>query len=219
MSSAPGPAVLVMAKAPRPGHAKTRLEPLLGRAGCARLQAALVTRAARWAHAVVDADTWVAFDPPDARSELARLVGPDVRLLPQVPGDLGQRIAAAATSIHAARPGPVLVVGCDVPALGPQHARAALDDLADGCQIVVGPALDGGYYLLAVAEDRPELFDLPSQAWGGPEVLALTLARAQGLSLGLLRAERDLDTPDDVRAALADPLIAPGLAELLSPPG
>lgn len=208
-----------MAKAPRPGHAKTRLEPILGRAGCARLQAALVTRAARWARAVAHTDAWVAFDPPDAEGELASLVGPGVRLVPQVPGDLGQRIAAAASLIHSARPGPVLVVGCDVPALAPHHARAALDDLAQGCQVVVGPALDGGYYLLAVQEDRPELFDLPTEAWGGPEVLALTLDRAPGLSIGLLRAERDLDTPDDVRAALADPLTAPALAELLSPGG
>ncbi len=212
------PTVLVMARAPRPGRCKTRLEPLLGPEGCAALQRGLILHTLAFARAV--GDVVLAYDPPDAREEMAALVGEATNLLVQAGDGLGERLAHASGAVLAERSGPLLVVGTDMPRLGAFHARGALEDLAAGCDAAVGPALDGGYYLIAFARALPELFALPTPAWGGPEVLArtLALAREAGLAVGMLRAERDLDTPADARAALADPLYPAEIAALLHPP-
>jgi hypothetical protein len=198
------PACIVIAKAPRPGLCKTRLEPVLGAEGCATLQAALVTRAARWAAQV--GDPYVVFTPADAEEEMAALA-PGATLVPQVNGDLGDRLAAAFRHVLERHPGPVILIGVDTPQLGPAHAEAALADLRDGCDVTIGPAADGGWYLMGLREPHDELFALPTDTWGGPEVFGLTLQAAHraGLSLGMLRSERDIDDEADARAFLADP--------------
>ena len=206
-----------MAKAPRPGEVKTRLEPVLGSQGCARLQAALLRRAVAWAHAVAPGAAFVAYAPDDALAETLALVPPGTDLLAQEGADLGARLSAATARVLAMHPGPLLVVGTDLPTLSALHARAALEDLAHGCDVCFGPAFDGGYYLIALAAPQPQLFQLPSDAWGGPRVLELSVQAAEngGLTLGMLRVERDLDTPADVRAALADPHFPTEVAALL----
>ena len=208
------PAAIVIAKAPRPGLCKTRLEPVLGPEGCARLQATLVRRAAAWAAAV--GDPFVVFTPGDAREEMASLA-PGAELIEQVDGDLGARLAGAVGAVLERHPGPALLVGVDTPQLQPAVAEAALGDLRDGIDVTFGPASDGGYYLIGLREPRPEVFALPSAKWGGPEVLRLSLeaAGAAGLTIGMLRPERDLDDEADVRAFLADPLTPPEIVELL----
>ncbi|MEA2391747.1 MAG: uncharacterized protein QOK31_1856 [Solirubrobacteraceae bacterium] len=219
MSTAADAAVLVVARAPRPGRCKTRLEPLLGPEGCGRLQAALVRRAVAWAADVAPGAVFVAFDPPDAEADLRELVPRGVQLFPQDESDLGGRLSAATAAVFSRHDGPLLTIGVDMPRLHAGHAAAALSDLSDGCEVTIGPALDGGYYLIGLREPRPSLFALPDGAWGGPEVWALTLAAARDadLSLGLLRAERDLDTPADARALLADPTLPGDVAALLRP--
>ena len=210
------PAAIVIAKAPRPGLCKTRLEPLLGPEGCARLQAGLVRRAAAWASAVGDA--YVAFTPAEARDAVAALA-PGATLIEQADGDLGDRLAAATTRVLEEHGGPVVLIGVDTPQLDASHADAALDDLRSGIDVTFGPAADGGYYLVGLAEPHPELFALPSEAWGGPEVFGLTLAAVAEaeLSVGMLRSERDLDDAGDVAAFLADPLTPPDVVALLRP--
>jgi rSAM/selenodomain-associated transferase 1 len=212
-------AALVIARAPRPGRCKARLEPLLGPEGCARLQAGLVRRAATWALEIAPSHAFVAFDPVDAEAEMRALVPDGMHLVPQAEGDLGDRLAAATGHVFAQHAGPLLTIGVDVPRLHAGHAAAALSDLRDGCDVTLGPALDGGYYLIGLREPRPDLFALPTAAWGGPDVWTLTLAAAReaDLSLGLLRAERDLDTPSDARALLADPALPDDVAALLRP--
>ncbi len=212
-----GPAALVMAKAPRAGEVKTRLEPLLGPEGCARLQGLLLARTARWAAAVAPGAAFVAFTPDDALAEVGDLVPPGTDLFPQEGADLGERLAAATTRVLGMHEGPLLTVGTDLATLEAGHAAAALDDLADGIDVTFGPAFDGGYYLIGLRAPHPEVFALPSEAWGGPRVLELSLRAAAeaGLSLGMLRGERDLDTPADARAALADPRFPDDVAAAL----
>ena len=210
------PAAIVIAKAPRPGLCKTRLEPVLGPEGCARLQAALIRRAAAWAAEV--GDPFVAYTPADAVGDFSALA-PGATLIEQVDGDLGDRLAAATKTILELHGGPVVLIGVDTPQLDVSHAEAALDDLRGGIDVTIGPAADGGYYLIGLREPHPEAFALPTEKWGGPEVMGLTLAAVTeaGLSVGMLRAERDLDEPHDVAAFLADPLTPPDIVELLSP--
>lgn len=211
-------ALLVMAKAPDPGRVKTRLHPLLGPYGCAHLQAELIrhTTSQALAHGL---EVFVAFDPPDAETPMRGLVGDQVRLLAQTGGDLGRRMHHAVTEILHHRPGPLLVVGTDAPTLTPDlldQARSALDRSAD---IVLGPALDGGYYLIGIIRPQPVLFGIDPALWGGDQVLAATLtaARREGLTVRLLPRLRDLDTLDDAAALKADPLLPPGIARLLTP--
>jgi rSAM/selenodomain-associated transferase 1 len=211
------PAAVVIAKAPRPGLCKTRLEPLLGAEGCARLQSLLVRRACGWAASVGDA--YVAFTPADARDEVAGLCD-GATLIDQPDGDLGDRLADATTRVLELHGGPVLLVGVDTPQLRRSHAVAALDDLRDGVDVTVGPASDGGYYLIGLREPHPEVFALPTEKWGGSEVFGLTLAAVAqaGLTVGMLRAERDLDDETDARAFLADPLAPRDVVALLRDP-
>jgi rSAM/selenodomain-associated transferase 1 len=208
--------VLIMARAPRPGAAKTRLEPLLGAEGCARLQAELVRHTAAWvAHST--RRTWLAFTPSDARDELAALIPRGVRLLPQHAGDLGQRLRAATEQVLRRHRGALAVIGADAPGLGPPHLREADHALAAGKDACVVPTLDGGYALIALARPTPAAFELPPAAWGGPDVLGLTLIalQAAGYTYALLEPVRDLDTPTDAARIAADPRCPPMIGRVL----
>jgi rSAM/selenodomain-associated transferase 1 len=209
-----------MAKAPRAGEVKTRLEPLLGAEGCARLQAALVREATRWAFEVAPGAVYVAYAPAAAEAEVRELVPDGVALLAQEGRDLGERLATATERVLASAGGPLIVVGTDAPTLRRSHADGALARLAAGCDACFGPALDGGYYLVALTRSLPELFALPADAWGGPDVLELSLRAASdaGILAAVLDTERDLDTPADARALLADPALPDEVAAALRTP-
>lgn len=216
--------VLVMARAPVAGSTKTRLEPLLGPDGCARLQTALVRHTVSTAEAVAPGAVFVAV--AGAVELVAPLAGTAV-VFGQCVGDLGARLLAAVRRVRAAVPGsaqsgPVVVVGTDCPQLGVGHLVAALRRVAAGAEVVFGPAHDGGYYLAALGHTAPAgpVFDLPAAMWGGPQVLALSRAAAEraGLRTGLIGIEHDLDTPDDAATALTDPRVPAEVAALLRDP-
>ena len=102
------------------------------------------------------------------------------------------------------------IIGTDVPWVS--RATVALALLAlEGHDLAIGPARDGGYYLLALREARPALFE--GIAWGTAQVLSATLGRAEslGLRVHLLEPLTDLDTIDDLRAEWPRlrPLLAP----------
>ena len=211
-----GLAVLIMARAPRAGEVRRALEPILGREGCRELQAKLIVDAAVWARNVSAAPPHIAHDPPDSGGELRRLVGGDAVVFPQNGEGITGRLADASTRVLSRTGGPLLIVWPDLPRFRAGHATAALDDLNSGCDVVLGPAVDGGLYLVGVARPLPELFALPEQTWRGDVMaVALTAIRDVGFEVGILRAERALHRPADVRAALADPLLPEDVAAIL----
>jgi uncharacterized protein len=212
-----GPAVVVMARAPRRGEVLRALEPVLGAAGCVALQSALIVDATAWGREVAPDALYVAHDPPDAGQELRALVGEDVSVFPQNGEGIAGRLADAVGRVFARHDGPLLIVWPDLPRLRASHAAAALDDLEAGCDLVLGPAIDGGLYLLGLARAVPELFALPEQAWRSRDVMTMGIAavRDAELEVGILRAERALHRPADVRAALADPLVPDEIARIL----
>ena len=209
--------MLIMGRAPRRGEVHRALEPVLGPDGCLALHIALVSATAVWARAVAPSALHVAHDPPDGGPVLRPLVGPDAILFPQNGDGIAARLADAAARVFARHTGPLLIVWPDLPRLRPEHAVAALDDLRAGCDVVLGPAIDGGLYLIGIAHPVPKLFALPEQTWRSRDVMRIGLSavREAGLELGMLRAERALHRPADVRAALADPLLPQGLARIL----
>ena len=94
----------------------------------------------------------------------------------------------------------------------------SLDDLAAGCEASIAPVFDGGLYLLALARVIPALLALPAEAWDSADVIGLVLAPINDAQapVGLVRPERALRSPADVRAALADPLLDEELRSLLA---
>jgi glycosyltransferase A (GT-A) superfamily protein (DUF2064 family) len=206
-----------MVRAPRRGEVRRALEPLLGAERCAALQATLVLQTVAWARAVAPGAVHVALEPADACNEIRRLTGDSAVLFPQNGEGIAGRLADAVARVFARHEGPLLIVWPDLPRLRPGHARAALDDLRGGCDVVLGPAIDGGFYLIGINRPLPRLFALPENAWRSRDVMTIGLAAARdaGLEIGLLRPERALHRPADVRAALADPLLPAELARVL----
>lgn len=212
--------ILVMAKAPRPGTVKTRLHPLLGPRGCAALQAALLT------HTVATALTTgrrvvVAFDPPDARAEIRGLINclvDHVELIPQCGEHLGERMTTAAED---ALPegGALAVIGTDAPTLTADLLTRAFTALEAGSSAVIGPALDGGYYLLGLGWPTPDAFAIDPALWSGGQVAAATLTRLRRVpgKVAHLPMLRDLDTPEDAAALISDPAMPPAIARALYP--
>ena len=141
--------------------------------------------------------------------DTARLVEPRAQLV--------RGRTAATSDVATTRTGPVIVIGTDCPVLNPAHLATATKQLRQGRDMVLGPAHDGGYYLIALARPDPRLFALPTHAWGGPDVATLTMraATTAGLSTGLIDAEHDLDTPADIAPLLADPRLPPQIAAIL----
>jgi rSAM/selenodomain-associated transferase 1 len=190
--------LIVFARAPTPGEAKTRLIPALGKAGAAALHRRLVIHCLR---AATDArigpvELWCASDAADPFfRECKRRFG--VSLHSQGKGDLGARMGLAFESALA-RTGRAILVGSDIPVLSAQYLRDAERALAGGDDVVIGPAEDGGYVLIGLSRFDAELFrGIP---WGGPKALPETRRRIAALGWRLIElpALWDVDRPEDL---------------------
>lgn len=192
-----GDVLLVFVKAPRPGAVKTRLAAAVGGEAAAAVYRALAEQVVRATEPCGAYERVFLFDPPGGGPELEAWLGP-VPLRPQASGDLGERMAAAFAQAFAEGARRAAVIGTDAADLSRAIVEEALQGLAEH-DLVVGPARDGGYYLLALDRPRPELF--ADVAWSTPAVLETTLARAAALGLRVrqLPPLTDVDTLDDLR--------------------
>ncbi len=181
-------AVLVLARAPRAGAVKTRLVPRLGGAGAARLQERLMRSALRTARASQ-------CGPVELHLSGAHAMFRNVKL--QRGGDLGERMYFA---LRAAlrRHRSAILIGTDCPDLRPADLRRAARWLRGGTDVVLAPAEDGGYALIAARKVRAEMFR--GIAWGSASVFAETVKRLEtaGLKWRALRTVWDVDRPADL---------------------
>lgn len=191
----PGPAIVVFVKAPVAGFAKTRLAPALGAGGAAKLAECFILDAARQALSV-HPNVVMACAGDRALLEALRITG--VEWAAQPDGDLGARLETIVTQVFAQGGGPVLVIGADSPSLPTEYLSQAMDILAAGrADCVLGPAEDGGFYLIGLRQPPSGLFsNIP---WSTSETGASMKRNIEhrGLRLHLLPPWYDVDTPDD----------------------
>ncbi|HEY4470020.1 MAG TPA: TIGR04282 family arsenosugar biosynthesis glycosyltransferase [Stellaceae bacterium] len=174
-----------MAKAPRIGAAKTRLVPPLSAAEAAGLSACFIRDAAEniaaaAQHAAIDG--YIAYSPPDAETEFVPLLAEGTRLLPSRHPGLGASLFDAAQDLLAAGYGAACLVNSDSPTLPTSILVDAARALSlPGDRVVLGPAEDGGYYLIGLKRAHARLFE--EIAWSTPLVFAQTVERAREIGL------------------------------------
>lgn len=186
--------LVLFTRLPVAGQCKTRLIPALGPDGAAKVHKSLTERtlaALMQGSGRVEVH-YTGGDEAAMRGWLGD--GPD--LVAQADGDLGARLLAAMRG-DAAPFAPVLFFGSDTPDLTADHVQQAMAALASH-DVVIGPAEDGGYYLIGMRRPMPQLFtDMP---WSSPDLMAATMAvlAAQGIAPHLLERLSDCDTPEDL---------------------
>jgi len=202
MVGVPGSTVVaVLTRAPSRGG-KSRLFAALGRPPDATLLSALLLDTLDGV--TLSGATRIVFvDPADACDDVRALVPRDVDVRAQPGGSLGERMRGTMASLFAEGASIVVLVGSDLPDIRPSLIGDAIAKLrSDPASLVLGPAHDGGYYLIA-ATTTPKVFD--GVAWGSRRVLEQTRSAAerQGLRVQLIDWLRDVDTADDLRAVRA----------------
>jgi uncharacterized protein len=190
-------AVIVFAKAPQPGHAKTRLIAALGAEGAAALAERLLHAAL--AHALAaDLGPVELCVTPDRRHPAFAAAAEDGRLAltDQGDGDLGQRMARALDRVLALHDH-ALLIGTDAPLLDAPYLRAAAVALTEA-DAVFGPAADGGYTLVGLRRPAPGLFT--GMRWSHEQVMAQTRERLAALALRHIELPvlHDVDEPADL---------------------
>jgi len=193
------PALIVFARAPFAGQAKTRLIPALGAARAAELYRCFVLDTLELARRAPAEVTVAAADCEhlDSLRALMEEACPEAGLIAQRGADLGERILNALRETLGAGHSCGVVIGSDSPDLPLERVCEALDLSAER-DLVLGPCLDGGYYLIGTHAVRPEFFR--NVAWSSETALLDTIGRARevGASVALLEPWYDVDTPADL---------------------
>ena len=202
--------LLIFSRYPTPGEAKTRLIPALGTEGAAQLHQQMTEAA------IATAQATDLFNPKNGRNitvhftgaELKKFqtwLGPELQYLAQpLGGDLGQRMASAFNTAFTLGRKHVIGIGTDVPELTSEILDQADQEL-DHHDIVLGPAADGGYYLLGMSSFTSELF--ANIDWGTEHVYTQTVAICTqlGLKISALQTLNDVDRPEDLIQLRDDP--------------
>lgn len=189
-----------MTRLPKAGTTKTRLIPALGAEGAASLHDKLARHTLTQAKAFCSKhghQLVVRIAGGDAAEASEWLREPQSTYHPQCPGNLGDRLIEASQHAFASGADQVLIIGTDCPSIDAAVYSQAAEQLA--CHdLVVGPATDGGYYLIGLTRDCPSLFE--NIAWSTRHVLAQTetAARELGLTVGRLATLPDVDLPEDL---------------------
>ncbi len=187
------PVVIIFARAPRLGAVKRRLAAGIGARGALRFYRAMlaatawpIARDRRW-------HTILAITPAGARADWARLAPRGTTRMPQVTGDLGRRMEKALAPFPRA-----ILIGSDIPGLGPTDIAAGFRALGRA-DVVFGPALDGGYWLVGFGPRRPPR-PFAQVRWSSAHALADTMKNFRRYRVALLPPKHDVDDADDLAA-------------------
>jgi rSAM/selenodomain-associated transferase 2/rSAM/selenodomain-associated transferase 1 len=198
-------ALVVMARVPSDTRGKSRLTRDLG-GDHLELRRALLLDTLDAVRGIADADLFVACAPADSIAEMRGLAGDGAKLFPQQGDTLGDRMQNAFGHLFAAGYSTVVMIGSDLPSLPTSYVAQAFQDVRDRPDaLVIGPATDGGYYLIGLRRPCPALFT--SMALSTADVLTTTTSMAEtfGLTVSFVSPWHDVDTVDDLRRVLRDP--------------
>lgn len=194
--------LLIFLKEPRPGFVKTRLARAVGPEAASEVARACAERLLERLRPF-QKEAAVYVTPPEAIPRVQAWIGGSWTVRAQRGGTLGVRLHRAAQEALKEGARQVLLIGTDSPWLAPEDVERAFRAL-DSSDMVLGPAEDGGYYLLGVRGDWPALFR--GIVWGTEQVSLQTLARAGRLALSvrLLPTGYDVDRYEDLQRFLAE---------------
>ena len=197
--------VMLFTRYPEAGNTKTRLIPHLGAVQAAELQRWMTTSMTHEMAALHPAvDRQIHFSG-GCLAQMQSWLGRQFTYLPQFAGSLGNRLHQAFLGNFQAGKGAVVAIGADCPELNTRHFEQALRQL-ETHDLVLGPAADGGYYLIGLRHPQAELFE--NIAWGTGQVFEQTVAIAARLNLSVATLEqlRDVDRPEDLEVLRKIPL-------------
>ncbi|WP_293127053.1 TIGR04282 family arsenosugar biosynthesis glycosyltransferase [Microcoleus sp. bin38.metabat.b11b12b14.051] len=191
--------LIVFTRYPEPGKAKTRLIPVLGKIGAANLHRLMAQKAIARALSLQQSGRlsveihWAG----GSQQLMQEWLGTDIVYQNQIDGDLGAKMIAAFQNSFNSGVDKTAIIGTDCPNLTTEIMAQAFDKLSQH-DLVLGPAKDGGYYLIGLGRVIPELFG--GINWGTSEVFAATRAIAQNLDLNIayLPTLADIDLPEDL---------------------
>jgi uncharacterized protein len=192
--------IILFTRFPDPGSTKTRLIPVLGPEGACRLHREMtenILSQIRTLRQDFPLSVEIHF-AGGSREQMAGWLGREWDYVVQVEGDLGSRMEQGFRRAFGQGWGQVVLIGSDIPDLTAAIIREAFQRL-ENHELVLGPAEDGGYYLIGLKTSRPELFG-NHMIWGSKGVLKNTLLTADqlGLRTALLAGLKDVDRPEDL---------------------
>ncbi len=191
--------LIIFSRYPEAGKTKTRMIPALDAEGAAELQRQMsehTLNTARNLKSYRDITIEVHFAGGN-KQLIAEWLGKDLEYIPQVRGDLGDKMRSAFERAFSLGSKRVVTIGTDCPDIDRAILEAAFNSLSD-LDLVIGSATDGGYYLIGLNRTRPELF--ANINWGTDRVLNQTKAIATQLNLNTyyLKTLSDVDRPEDL---------------------
>ncbi len=188
--------LIIFTRYPEPGKTKTRLIPALGELGSAQLHRRMAEHTVQQARTLYCAiEVWYVGGSEEL---MQNWLGTDLYYREQLDGDLGDRMCAAFRSAFDQGYQTVMLIGTDCPGLTTALLAQGFAELQNQV-VTIGPAIDGGYYLIGLQRLVPELFQ--GISWSTDTVLPETLQIADRLNLDsvLLPCLRDIDLPEDLQ--------------------
>lgn len=188
--------LIIFVKAPRPGEVKTRIAESIGAQAACDAYLALVEVLIGNLRTL--SNVQVRYTPDDALLEIPQWIQPTWTTAPQGAGDLGRRLSSAFDDAFSSGAERVVIIGSDCPDIAQTDIESAWAAL-ENHDVVLGPAEDGGYWLIGLRAPQPALFN--EIAWSSDTVFQTTVARAatNDLSVHVLRKLSDIDTIEDLR--------------------
>ena len=209
------PVMVMMARRPEAGRVKTRLCPPLTAEQAAMLYTAFLHDLVELLRHIPAVQPLIAYTPETDADYFAALA-PDIARRPQRGIDLSARLATITTDLfHEGAPA-VVVIGSDSPALPAAYIEEAFAALTNGADLVLGPADDGGYYLVGLRQSMPVLFTNVVMSTATVLHDTLVIAEQLGLRTTLLAPWYDVDTFADLKRLYDDPAPLPHTRPLLN---
>ena len=192
--------LIIFTRYPEPGKTKTRLIPALGTVGAANLQRQMTERTVFQVQEL-QKTTPMSWEVRFVGGNLQLMqdwLGSDLVYHSQGDGDLGERMVRSLAHAFESGAEKVMIIGIDCPGIN-SHILTQAFELLDTCDLTLGPAIDGGYYLIGLCRLIPELF--VNINWGTSQVLqqSVEIAEKLKISLGYLHPLADVDVPEDLK--------------------